>query len=80
MLLRTVAGETMLIPVEESVKDFNGIFTLSPTAAVIFQTISDGGEAADAAAALCEQFDVTPEEAKEDVQSFLDALAQFGII
>ncbi len=80
MLLRTVAGETLLIPVEESVKEFNGIFTLSPTAALIFQTVSEGGEAADAAAALCEQFDVTPEQAQADVRDFLDALAQYGIL
>lgn len=75
-----MAGETLLIPVEDAVREYNGIFTLSPTAALIFQTISEGGEEADATAALCEQFDVSPEEARADVRSFLDSLAQFGII
>lgn len=79
-MLRKIAGETLLIPVEEAVKEYNGIFTLSPTAALIFQTVSEGGDEQDAVNALCGEFDVSPEEARADVQAFLASLAQYGII
>lgn len=79
-MLRKIAGETLLIPVEEAVKEYNGIFTLSPTAALIFQTVSEGSDEQDAVNALCGEFDVSPEEARADVQAFLASLAQYGII
>ena len=80
VLLRNVAGETLLIPVEESVKDYNGIFTLSATGALIFQILSEGGTEEDAAAALCREFEVSQTDAEADVHSFVDSLREFGIV
>ena len=80
VILRSVAGETLLIPVEDAVKDYNGIFTLSPSGAVIFQTLADGGDEADAAEAVFNEFEVSREEAAEDVRAFVAALRDFGIV
>lgn len=80
VLLRTIAGETLLIPVEETVAEYNGLFTLTPSATVIFQTISDGGDEEAALAAVCREFEVDPETARADVEGFLEQLRSFGII
>ena len=80
VLLRSIAGETLLIPVEETVAEYNGIFTLTPTAKLIFQTISDGGDENDAVNALCGEFDVDRQTAAEDVRDFIESLRSYGIV
>ena len=65
---------------EESVKEYNGIFTLSQTGALIFETISEGGSEDDAISVICDEFDVPQEDAAADVHSFIESLREYGIV
>lgn len=80
VILREIAGETMLIPVEETVGEYNGIFTLSPAGALIFKSIQDGKDEDGIIEAVCDAFEVDRAEAESDTFEFLDALRKFGII
>lgn len=80
VFLRTVSGMDMLIPVGDTVKDYNGIFTLSPTAATAFRAIEKGRDKDGIINAVLDEFDVDRETAEKDVEEFLNMLRQYGII
>lgn len=70
----------MLIPVGDTVRDYNGIFTLSPTAATAFRAIEAGCDEDEIVNAVLDEFDVDRVTAEKDVAEFLDVLKQYGII
>ncbi|MBP9988926.1 MAG: PqqD family protein [Ruminococcus sp.] len=80
VFLRTVSGVDMLIPVGETVRDYNGIFTLSPTAATAFRAIENGCNEEEIINKVLDEFDIDRKTAEEDVAEFLDMLRRYGII
>lgn len=80
VVVRNVAGETMLIPVGNTAAEYNGIFTLSPSAATAFEAINNGGDEEDALRAILDNFDVDEDTARKDLDDFLVSLREFGII
>lgn len=80
VVMRTVAGETMLIPVGDTTAEYNGLFTLSPSAATAFAVLQNGGDENDALNAVLDEFDVDRETAKRDLDDFLYSLREFKII
>ena len=53
---------------------------LNPSAAVIMRVLAEGGDRGRAAAALLEQFDVDPDDARRDVDSLVAALTEAGLV
>ena len=79
-ICRQVCGETLLMPVGGRTKDFNGIFTLSETAALLLREFEKGADEKAAASALAAEFSVDAATALEDTQAFADQLRQYGIL
>ncbi|MBQ6019000.1 MAG: PqqD family protein [Clostridia bacterium] len=79
-ICRTVCGETMLMPVGEKTKEFNGIFTLTETGAIVIDEIKKGGNELSAAKRIAEEFEIDPETAKNDTLAFIGQLLKYGII
>ncbi|MFF8034429.1 MULTISPECIES: lasso peptide biosynthesis PqqD family chaperone [unclassified Streptomyces] len=52
---------------------------LNPTATLVVRTLLDGGEAADAAAALVREFDIERAQALRDVQGLVADLREAGL-
>ncbi|MFI6033379.1 lasso peptide biosynthesis PqqD family chaperone [Streptomyces sp. NPDC051315] len=52
---------------------------LNPTATLVVRTLLDGGEEADAAAALVREFDITPSQALSDVETLVGELRGSGL-
>ncbi|MEU6278276.1 lasso peptide biosynthesis PqqD family chaperone [Streptomyces sp. Li-HN-5-11] len=52
---------------------------LNPTATLVVRTLLDGGEEADAAAAVAEQFDVDRAQAQQDVEALVRQLRSSGL-
>jgi hypothetical protein len=55
-------------------------FTLNPTGAVVWSALAGGGSLEAAATALADEFTVTPESARADVQSILAELVDRGLL
>ena len=66
VFLRTVSGMDMLIPVGDTVKDYNGIFTLSPTAATAFRAIEKGCDKEGIINAVLDKFGNMPAKTLSD--------------
>ena len=80
VILRTVVDENLLIPVGEAVTEFNGVFTISPTAAVAFKGIQSGKGEKEILKDILESFDIDENTARNDLEAFLKELEQLGII
>ncbi|MFJ8106845.1 lasso peptide biosynthesis PqqD family chaperone [Streptomyces sp. NPDC096132] len=52
---------------------------LNPTATLVVQTLRDGGEEADAAAALVREFDADEAQALRDVEELVRQLRESGL-
>ena len=79
-ICRQVCGETLLMPVGEKTKQFNGIFTLSETGAFLMNEIAKGADADAAAAGLAAQFEIGADVAAQDTHEFLEQLLSYGIL
>jgi hypothetical protein len=53
---------------------------LDPVASRIWQSLSEHGDVARAAAELCEDFDVEPERALADIESWVRELEEKGLV
>ena len=77
---RSVAGETLLLPVKSGVASLESIYTLNEVAGTIWELI-DGQRSADAIAVeLARRFEVSVEEAARDVHEFLADLTEAGLV
>lgn len=79
-VLREIAGENILVSVGEGVADFCGIVKLNPAAKVIWERLQKGASAEDLVNSLIEMFDVSRDQAAEDVEKSLELLKSQGMI
>ena len=80
VILRSVAGEHMLIPVGETVFEYNGIFMISETGKLLWENITDGADENQLADLLVKEYGIDSDTATADVNEFLEMLKAFGII
>ena len=79
-IFRQVCGETLLLPVGEKSKEYNGIFTLSETAAFLLSAIANGADEQTAASALAAEFAISEETARKDTHEYLTELLRYGVL
>ena len=79
-VLRQVADTWVVMPLGQVSLDFNGMLTLNETGAVLWQALEKGGDVQDLANALTAEYDVSAEQAKQDVEAFMAKLQQAGCL
>lgn len=81
-VLREVCGEKVLMGEGLGAVDFGKLLSLNETAAWLWQRISDGTDFTtdSLTAALCETYDVTPDEARADVEATVDEWQRLGLL
>ena len=79
-ICRHICGETLLMPVGEKTKQFNGIFTLSETGAFLIDAVMNGADEQTAAKDLAAEFEIGEDDALQDTREFLDQLRGYGIL
>ena len=77
---RTIAGETILVPVRGRVGDLDSIFNLNETASFIWNRIDGQATFDEIVAQVCSEFDVSTEAAEADARQFIAALQEAGLI
>lgn len=60
--------------------EFNGMITLNETGAFIFKAIGQGLTREDIAKKLCEEYEVSKEQAMSDIQRFIGQMKGAGVI
>ena len=80
IIFRSVAGEGMLIPLGETTKEYNGIFTLSGLGEEIWKMLENGMEKEEIILALLNDYDADEATVRADTEEFLEKLKSYGII
>jgi hypothetical protein len=77
---RSIAGETIIVPVRSGVSDLNSIYTLNEVGTTIWRLIDRQATTEQIIEAISEEFEVTTEQAAKDALDFLEKLEAEGLI
>ena len=77
---RSIAGETIIVPVRSGVSDLNSIYTLNEVGTAIWRLIDGQKTVEQITEAISEEFEVTTEQASKDASDFLEKLEASGLI
>lgn len=77
---RQVAGEFVLVPVVRNVAEIGSIFVLNEVGSVVWSAVERACVGHDVVELVVQEFEVTPEQAKGDVESFLKDLSSAGLV
>jgi hypothetical protein len=77
---RTIAGETIIVPVRGRVGDLDAIYNLNNVGGFIWKLLDGQCTLRLIVEAVCTEFDVSPDEAAEDTVEFLSALESAGVV
>lgn len=79
-ILRTIAGDHLLIPVGENAISVKGMIVLSESGALIYEKLKDGCSKEDLISKLTTEYEVSEEEALRDTEAFLNQMRQLNML
>lgn len=79
-IIREIAGEHLLVPVGKTALELNGMVILNPVGAAIWSGLEAGRNTDAILSDLLENFDVSAETAKRDMNEFLQNLKSAGLL
>ena len=80
LLKREIAGETILIPVDKSVYDCQGLFALNELAAFLWDLLPEAQSEEDLVRAVLNEYEAEEAQVRQDVQEFLGKLRDMKIL
>jgi Coenzyme PQQ synthesis protein D (PqqD) len=80
IVFRKIGDECILVPIRQGVGDLESIYTLNETAARIWELLDGKTKGLEIRDKLTEEFDVTPQEAEEDLVRHLKDLASIKAV
>ncbi len=80
VVTRQIAGETVLVPVRSGAADLDFIYTSNDTGTMIWECLDGEKTVSQIVEAICLKYDVSPEEATQDVMDYLGALEAAGLV
>ncbi len=79
-LLQSVGGENLLVPLGSRVVDMSGLVILNATAQCVWEALAEDRSTDELAAIVAERFEVDPEQARADVEAFLQEIGKLGLL
>ena len=77
---RTIAGETLLVPVGKTTQEFNGMVMLNETGSYLWDLMQEQKTKEELITAMKAEFDATEEELVADIDEFLEHGVEQGMI
>ena len=77
---RSIAEETIIVPINSGVGDLDSIYTLNEVGSTVWKLIDGERSTSQIVEAIIEEFEVTREEAIRDVLALLAQLQAEGLI
>ena len=79
-LLRTIAGETILIPSGAAAQKFNGLVTVNSLGAFIWDVLQSPTDLDGLVGRITEEYEVDAATARADAEEFLEELRNIGAL
>lgn len=77
---RSIAGETILVPIRKSVGEMDSLYTLNETGARIWELIDGQRTLAEVGEQVLAEFDVQADQAQGDLLELVEALLERGAL
>ena len=77
---REIAGETIIVPVRGNVGDLDSIYTLNEVGTKVWRLLDGSQSVGQVVEAVCNEYEVSSEEATRDVMVLLGSLQEAGLI
>lgn len=72
--VREIAGETVVVPIGETVQKSNILAVLNETGKLFWTMLQTGSEESEIVSAMCEEYDIDPETVTADLKQFVEYL------
>lgn len=79
-VLREIAGEYIIIPTGKTALDFNGLITVNEVGVSLWNLLQNEITFEGLVQGILDEYEVEADVAREDIQEFLDALTEGGIL
>ena len=79
-IARNVVDTYVVVPVGERVIDFKGIMTLTGIAPFVWARLEEGCSREDLLAKVLAEYDVSPEQAQQDLDELLARMQELGLV
>ena len=80
-ILREIAGEYIVVPTGSAAMDFKGLITLNDTGVFLWKLLQEDDQTEEGLLdALCEEYEAVREEAKADIEEFLQRIRSEGML
>ena len=80
VVARQIEGETIVVPIRRGVGDMNSVYTLNPVGTVLWHFMAKSHSVPEMVEQICNEFEVTPEQALSDVEGFVSSLLEEKLI
>jgi Coenzyme PQQ synthesis protein D (PqqD) len=77
---RQIEGELVIVPIRRGVGDLNSLYTLNPVGSVLWDLMSDGCTLSEMVRRICDEFEVSATQARQDIEQFLDSMMDEKLI
>ena len=77
---RSIAGDTIIVPIRGQVGDLNSIYNLNDVGTFIWNLIDGRTAVSQIVQAVQSEFEVTPDVAEKDTFEFVSALESAGMV
>lgn len=78
-ILRSIAGEALLIPTGSAATQFNGMINLSEVGAFVWQNLDGCADLDELVDKIMAEYDVDKATARADARRFVDSLVENGM-
>ena len=79
-VVRTVAGESVVVAVGAASKSFKGIIKLNDTGRILWDKLAGGADESEMLAAILSEYDIDADIAKKDIENFIKTLKGADVI
>ena len=79
VVMRDIAGQTFLVPIRGTLAELQDLFVVNEVGQWVWLRLDGTRSAQQLAAEACVEFDVSPDEALADVETFLREVLEAGL-
>lgn len=79
-VIREIAGDAVAVPVGETALTLNGMILLNPVSRVLFEQLQQETTPEKLTEAVTDRFETTPEQARADIEEFLEQLRNVNLL
>ena len=77
---KSIGEEKVLVPLSDNVADMNHVITLNEVGAFLYDEIDGRKSVQDIYQTLLQEYDVLPDEAKQDMEQFINTCVSKGVL